>query len=119
MPVLSECGMTPVDKPHIQNNVRDPQLPSAMDTQPLTSEGGDFLESSNRSVAHQLAIVGYTRQKGLRVDAGKLRKRRGQELKGAMEGRSNTALEIVEKHYHTLNHFKTQNVQALVLRGTR
>lgn len=71
-----------------------------MDIQSLTSGGGDFLESSNRSVAHQLAIVGYTRQKGLCVDAGKLRKRRGQELRGAMDGWSTIALDVVEKISH-------------------
>lgn len=70
-----------------------------MDTQPLTSGGGDFLESSNSSVAHHLAVVGDTRQKGLRVDAGQLRTRKGQEKQGSMDGWSNIATEIVGKRF--------------------
>ena len=57
-----------------------------MDAQVVTSGGGDLLKSSNRSVAHHLTVVGYTRQEGLRVDARQLRNKSGQEEQGGMNG---------------------------------
>lgn len=39
---------------------------------PLTSDGCDFVEGSNRSIPHHLSVVRDTRQEGLRVNASQL-----------------------------------------------